>query len=249
MSWYKKAWLFRRSIAVDHTGGVAATIDVSIALPADDDTLWSNVQSDGDDLYVTDADGLTKLNYDLTGFNSTNRTGTLRVDGYSAPEGGMLQLFVYFGNAAATSGQSAVTIDSPKTGYWETGCEGVPLIRCTRERAKDTKPRVTIAKAPNEVLHVWWDVAGLLTKRCDVYEDRDLYEEIDSVNFEVHANDADQSGLRTVTATRIVDGHYVRTEVKAGTSGTTYTMVLKVLTTTGRKLECRALLAVQTPKE
>lgn len=249
MSWADSNYAHRFSALVDASSWTSGAVEFSIVVPADLEPFWSTIQNDGDDIRVYGPDGRTAIVYDLSGFNYSTKTVTIRCSGYTPSQAGYFQVHVYFGYASATSGAGSPTTASPLTSYVHQGCESTPLIRVSRERPGDSKPRHRVSKAPNEQLFVWWDLYDALERRCENYNGSDLYEEIESINFAVHSSDSPQASMIDATKTRLVAGRYIRTLVKAGTSGTTYTMVLTVLYSTGQKREHRALLVVQTPKE
>ena len=59
MAWLD-GWLYRMPIAIDNTTA-AATHDVTIPIPGDLDLFWDTIDSLGDELRLTNADGITVL--------------------------------------------------------------------------------------------------------------------------------------------------------------------------------------------
>lgn len=253
MSWYGKAWKFRAPIAINNNGG-ASTIDITCAVPFAFDLFWDNVQSDLDDVRITLADGHTLASYALSGLNYANRVVTLQVDGMSAgSDDATVLLWLYWGNAAASAASTSVTISSAKTGTIAMASPRLPAVRAGTERPGDSKPRQRIAKASADEMDVWWDVSPLLATRKKAHERSKLLDEVDYVQFAVTTGTG--GGISTHTsmmeeaATRFVHPAWVSTRVKAGASGTDYTMSLTVKTADGRTYNPRALLKVRDVSE
>jgi len=255
MSWFGAGWKKRVPIAVNNLSG-AATIDVTAALPADHGSIWTDTQADGDDLYLVDADGKTKLNYNLETWSQANKTGTMEADNYAAPStDAIVLLWLYYSNATVASG-AAAGFDpvSAKTGTISVACAdpaaaAAPIIRYAPERPGDKKPRNVVTKKSGETLFVWLDIDALLGRRCETYAGSDRLEEIDYVTFKITTGGNVQAGMVDQTKTIFADPAMVRVLVKAGTDGTDYTGVLTVGTTEGRIFEARFLLLVRDVDE
>ncbi len=253
MSSFDEAWARRRPIAIDNTTG-SSTIDAEFTIPEDWDDFWDHVQSDGDDIRLVDADGVTVLDYQIAAaptFDVSARDGKLEINDYAAPTSdGTVLVWLVWDNDSATSAAGSFSTNTPKTCSVELGCPSPPLVVGDREREGDTAPRRRMSKAPAEELHVWWDLEGLLSERCELNNGTSRYEEIDYVQFQVlNAAAADQSAMYDETETRFgrqgQSEALVRTTVKAGADGDDYTLSLTVGTTTGRVLNPRALLQVR----
>lgn len=252
MSWYDAAWKYRIPIAMDNTAGATANIDLSMSIPADFDAFWDNVQSDGDDIRITGADGRTLATYDVESFNATTKTGTLEVDNYACQASTMQQLWLYWGNSSATNAESSVTPSSAVSGYI---CQETPtgfVVVVQPERQGATQPRNRFQKGSNEQITIWFDFRGMLHQRQKPNEGSVLLEEIDYVSLvQVETGGAAQAAMVDATKTRFVDG-FVGMLVKAGSSGTNYTAICRVVTTGGsiaRTLEGRAYFAVRNVTE
>jgi len=66
-------------------------------------SFWSGVQSDGRDIRITTADGMTELPYDLVEFNAAAQSGELHFLADSISGSLDTTFYVYFDNAAATA--------------------------------------------------------------------------------------------------------------------------------------------------
>lgn len=260
MSWYKSGsdvWRFRRVISVENTSGTPGSpIDVEAALAADDDEFWTTIQADGDDIRVCSGDGRTLVTYDLNGWNHTNRAGTVEVDGWTPPSNKVSALFLYFGNATVAAATTTFTPSSAKSGYIELGAPTQRVVRVAAERPGDTKARHQLTKGANESIYVDFDFSAVLERAFIPGFGRMVWEEIayiSSTTVEVAA--ADQAAMHVAANDRIVDGGRVRVWVTGGTSGTTYTVVCKIVTSrpgatpANRTLEARARLYVQNVAE
>jgi hypothetical protein len=253
MSWYHASWKFRAPIAVNNNGG-ASTIDVEAVMPKAYGLFWDNVQSDLDDVRITLADGHTVASYALSGLDYANKVVTLQVDGVTANSSdATVLLWLYWGNAAAAAASTSVTISSAKTGSVITRNPGTPSIKAGMETPGATKPRQTISKASAEEVDVWWDLRPLMAIRSRAHNKSRLLDEIDYVQFAVTTGTG--GGISTHTSmmdeakTRFVHPAWAATRVKAGTSGTDYTMSLTVKTADGRTFNPRALVKVRDVSE
>jgi hypothetical protein len=246
MSWYDSAWKYRAPVSVDNTAGSGGTKDWTLVLPNDWDHFWTNALANGYDVVLTSSDGLTKLAFDRSVWNTTTKAGTLRVDGVTLTANTHCA-WIYYGNPAASVDPAAtVTISAPLSAFVEVADprRESPAVVCRPERPGRTVPTAQISKPSTETTHVWWDLSRVLQRRTTANNGKRLLEEIDYVKSEIYAGTNAQSAMVDGTQTRIVGGRYVRTTAKAGTSGTDYTPRLTVTTTNLRVLDFRALLRV-----
>ena len=248
MSWYDSSWTKRVPIAVDNTSG-ASTIDISCAVPADFG-FWSSVKSDGSDIRLVDADGLTVLTYKVDDWNFSNKTATVKVDNYSAPsDAATVLIFMYYGNASASDAASTFTESSAKTGSIEQICKGRPLIKVGSLQAGRTKPADQLAKGSDETLHVYFDCEALLNRRCEKVNGSSRGEEIDWVKLRVLQNESGVASMYDESKTRFIDPGIVKCEITGGSTGSDYTISVRIGTTQGRVFNPRVLLRVKDVKE
>jgi hypothetical protein len=253
MSWYGETgytWKRRASISIDNTAGGAGTIDAEGTIPATLDQFWDEIDSSGNELRVVDADGVTKLAYSIASFNKTNRTGTISIDGYSAPGGGMLHCHLYWNASGAGSGAVATVIASPKTLYIEAcGPASADLARALPARPGDTRPRNVMAKGSDETRDMWIDLGALVPRRAAPSRLHYECDEIDWMTYTVTTGGAAQAAMIEATATRFFAGRFARLRLKAGTDGTDYTVQPVVRTVEGLVLGPRTWLKLRDQDE
>jgi len=239
MSWYDEDQPHRRAISIDNSLA-AGTVDVEITIPPEDELFWGSVQSDGDDVRVTDADGVTLLSYELTTWTYATRTAVLAIDALSIQAtAGVYKASLYFGDAAAADASTTVTITSAVAGYIEQGSPrgAVYLVTAGPQPRNSTQPTVQLQKGADEIIVVWWRVDGILQRRPDEYEGRLLHEEMYGAQFAIETGGTPQASMIEQASQRFVEiaiaserRQYVVMKAKAGTDGTDYTAILDVLT-------------------
>lgn len=254
MSWLSSSWKYRASITVDNSAGTTAAHDVTITLPTEWAKFYAKCnQTDARDVRVTLADGVTLATYDLESFTVSGDTGTLtlELDNVSMTAANIHQLFLYWGNSGATDAQSAVTTSSPKTGYVAVESpDPAYTVKVGGQAFGQTQPTAKLAKLGNDARFVWFDFGDALQK-WDVptngHREREEIDRVSLVNV-LTTGGSDTPSMYTAGSTRIVAGRYVGAYVMAGSSGSEYTVVVRVVTTTNggvsRTLEGRASLYV-----
>ena len=250
MSWYAANWKYRVPVAVDNTAGSTGNVDVTFAVPSDFDLFWLNCnQTDARDVRICDSDGRTLVAYELENFSLANRSLTVELHTLAVTASTMHQVWMYWGYASAVSGATSITPSSPKTGYVELSRPTGRIVQVAPEQPGVVKPRNILTKEANEQVWIWWDFRALLHRRMETYSGSSAYEEIARASLvDIQAATSSQAAMIDTTATRFLDGQ-VGTLAKAGTSGTDYTAICRVVTTSTRTLEGRALLKVQNVAE
>jgi len=252
MSWFSEDWPRRAAVSINNISG-GATIDAQLAIPSDWPEFWDHVQSDGDDVRVTKADGVTLLSYDLDSWNYSAKTGNIQIDGYSGiPNAGQdatLQVFIYWGHPDAPDASSVVSISSAKTmtvHLAHPGTGGYPMIRCRPPMIDVDTASFVITKQSTETIRVWWDLRDMMAVRGIRNESSKRLEEIDYFTFNVvTAIDEDAAAaLFDETENFVASPHFISTLLKAGGDDSNYLMTLTVYTTEGRVLDFRATLKV-----
>lgn len=239
MSWYDSDYADRYMVSVDNSAG-AASVDIEIVVPPEH-PLWDLIQSSGDDIRVTAADGVTLLDYAWTGYTYADREGTIQVDAVTLQAtAGVYVLWVYAGYASATDGSAAVTITSAVAGYISLASpKGSPyLVPVTRPQPGTTQPRVRLQKQVDEKVHFWWDITDILERASATYQGYDFFEEPYGAQFSIETGGSAQASMIEQASTRFVEvieynrgrRRYVVVVVKAGSDGTDYTMILGLLT-------------------
>jgi hypothetical protein len=257
MSWYDSDWGHRAPILVNNFSG-AATIDAqAVITKADGFTrFWENVDvsNAGADIRVTAADGVTLLTFDVDAFNATTEYCEIQIDNWSpgSADAGVVA-WLYWGAAgksdATTNFNPAVGF---KTGYIEMtkpGSGTQRMVKCRPETPGATQPRTEIHKALADEIHLWWDLSGVLGVRSVPSQGHRLFDEIKHVTYDIEANGSPVGSMVDLAGVRMVGPAFIRTTVKAGTSGTNNVIILTVTLQSGRVLDFRATIRVQDVTE
>jgi len=159
MSWYKSGsdtFGFRTAVAVAGTG-LVTTLNVTVTIPTDHALFWDNVQSDGDDVRFTEADGSTALVYERTTWDYANRSAVFKITAFNLTSAGdMGNLWMYFGNSTIASGSTAYGGGTLMTGQIITsGLTGQSLVIEPGSLQGDTTARYQLQKTPAEAVFVW----------------------------------------------------------------------------------------------
>jgi hypothetical protein len=104
-SWYSLSWNYRLPVTVTNGSSTSALsyAQVSVALTGSAYTSFhAHANANGSDLVVTDSDGVTTLPFALEEIDSTNSVVYLLVK-LSLAAGASKTIYVYYGNASATS--------------------------------------------------------------------------------------------------------------------------------------------------
>lgn len=250
MSWYDEDYSYRVGVWINLVGVVkGSTIDVSIAVPTDFAHFWATIQADGDDIRITDSDGLTARDYQWASFSYANRTGTIEVDNVSHTSLTGNLIWLYYGNSAATDGSTSFTATTPETGTIYLGA--VPrrnLLATGQEAPRTSIPSQQLQKSVNEDIYVHWRVEGLITRQ-HAYEGSTRYEEIDYIeSADITLAGVSQTAMKALPQARLFeagDGYtYARIGYTGGVTGTDYTIEISLVTTFGRTITGRAMMTV-----
>ena len=245
MSWYNSNWQYRLPISVNNLGG-ASTIDVNVIPTGDVELFWSKVASTGYDVRFTASDGASPLAYNRASWTHATRSASFNVDAVSAASSdATVVIFMYFGYSAASDGSTSVTIASPKTGSIEVASPGTPRVNLVPFRAGETLAQQKVTKAAAEQIDVWIDCRKALQSRSDAYSNSQRFEEIGYIQVAVEEGGTDDAGRYDEALTTISDPGWVKVRVKGGSSGTDYTLIVTVGTSSTRVLEARAVVDVQ----
>ena len=105
--WLDPAWSYRTQVTVGNPGGtVPSNLQVKVAL--DSSFAFANAQTNGADLRVTDADGVTTLPFWVEKWDAPNGSATVWVNVPSIGPAGEV-LYFYYGNPSATSASSGTS--------------------------------------------------------------------------------------------------------------------------------------------
>ncbi len=111
--WYDGAWGRRLKITVDETlvADDATDFPVYVNLADFPAGFFDNLQADGDDIRITESDGVTELPYDLVSINTSTEVGELhfKADLSSTTDS---EFYIYYGNAGASGYAASATYGS-----------------------------------------------------------------------------------------------------------------------------------------
>lgn len=237
MAWLD-GWSYRIPIAIDNTTA-AATVNVSAPVPEDFDHFWDTIDTSGDEIRVTGADGFEVLTYawaSSPAFNKTNKVGTLEIGTMNADgtNNTMVLAWLYYGNSGAASGAGSPSTTSQVNGYIYLGKPKRFVVSGEPVTQGLTQPTAPLQKGTAEDVYIWVEMRGALESRVRKSGERYLWEEVHRV--EVTAEDDAGNPITSVYVedkTRFVEterGFYVGVKVDAGSDGTKYTIIPKIWT-------------------
>jgi hypothetical protein len=259
VSWYTdhtNTWKFRRAIAINGPGGTPGAPDLTHALKSDDAHFWANVQSDGDDVRITSADGRTLKTYQYSvAFNASTRVGTIQVDDGAAGDSTHVGVcWLYYGNSTVSAGSGSFVAGTMWDGYTLPSRPAPDRVLTWHAEV----PGVTAAadrvqKTANETILVAIRYRDVLAKRRVPYGGSLFEEEPSTLTYGCYDAGSAQAAMIDLTAIRL-DNDFLYVLLKAGASGSIYTVRVVMVTTgsntgLGRTLEYAFQLHVQTPTE
>jgi hypothetical protein len=233
MAWLD-GWRKRVPVAIDN-GTPTSTLDASIPIPDDWDDFWGSVDTDGDEIRLTAADGVTVLTYQIgasPAWSKANRTGVLEVDNMGADNAAasVIVAWLYWDNAGAASAAGSFTAASARNGYIHNGEPRGFVVPARPIEPGSTRPVSRLQKAVGEAIYVWFELRGMLERRVTPYGDSRLWEEPFQIVAAATAAGA-PAAIVTVNKTRLVEtlegGRrqlFVGIKVSGGASGTSYTL-------------------------
>ncbi len=132
ISWYDETWKFRKTITIDHAkiSGISdlSNFPVLISMSNDPDLKSNNVQSNGDDIFFTASDGITKLYHETESFNNDSASGNL-VAWVKVPTlyyTSDTVIYMYYGKSNAPNQQNSQSVwDSNYRAVWHLKESGV----------------------------------------------------------------------------------------------------------------------------
>jgi len=99
MAWFDNAWDHRREVTVDNSSGAAKTnypVKISLTSASFD---FTEAQSDGADVRVTDADEITLIDHWIESWDSVGETAVIWAEVPSIPGAASKSIYLYYGNA------------------------------------------------------------------------------------------------------------------------------------------------------
>lgn len=251
---------FTNRIAVVFESSGSSTVDVTLSLTDAAVEFWDAIVAAGDTnghrIMFTASDGITELVWERATWSYANRTVDFNIDAVSlatTTEAAHV-IYLYVGNDGTGDLAGSPTIASAITGYI-VGQIPRDVLTVPAAPPGSSAPTVRIQKTSDESRLVWLDIRPFLATAAEEYHGSRLWEEIAYCIQNVLAADVDQTALYDTTKIRVYRG-LVRVLLQAGSSGTTYTLSLRVATATPyepstaaaaptRILDLRALLVVE----
>jgi Domain of unknown function (DUF2341)/Concanavalin A-like lectin/glucanases superfamily len=122
--WYSASWDRRIKITTNNASVNADVVDFPVYVNLDDlpATFFDNVQADGDDIRITEADGLTELPYELVWIDTATDKGELHFKANVASTTDT-DFYIYYDNSAASG--YAVTDTYGRNNVWTNSYEAV----------------------------------------------------------------------------------------------------------------------------
>jgi hypothetical protein len=121
--WDPCSWSSRKKITINHlkVSGTQTNFPVLVSLASDTD-LAADAQDDGDDITFTASDGTTQLPHEIESFDGGTGALTAWVKVPSINSATDTDIYLHYGNAAASSQQNATGVwDANYLGVWHLG--------------------------------------------------------------------------------------------------------------------------------
>jgi hypothetical protein len=103
-SWYNDSWAYRVPITINESQIDENLTDFPVYVNLDDlpSHFFTNVKSDGGDIRVTSADGMTELPVEVVGINTAGTEGELYFKASSISSSVNTTFYIYYGNSGAS---------------------------------------------------------------------------------------------------------------------------------------------------
>ncbi|MFT5683866.1 MAG: hypothetical protein ACI8RZ_004798 [Myxococcota bacterium] len=249
MSTYSASLRFQTPIAVEISTGTFGSTevnqDVQVTIPVDWDHFWENTRSDFFDVVLTDVDGTTKLTFARVGPpDHGSRVLTLNIQDWDAPSGkAVCLLWLHYGDSsAATDPAPGATVSSPLTASITLAKPGGWLA--THSAPRSGRNQDVWTKRSTEIRDLWVRFPGMAQRRSKSRGVVGLewlsYVKIDLFD----ATPTAQPSLSDLGRFRFVGSQFVRVDLRAGLSGTTYAVTVTATTNLGQRLVYPASLQV-----
>ncbi len=111
--WYNADWQYRREVVVDNPAG-AELSDYQALIELDGSFNFSKANNDGNDIRITNSDGITKIPFWIENWDSFAEEASIWVKVPTIPVAGT-NIFMYYGNS---SPPAPAMIEVPPTGPW-----------------------------------------------------------------------------------------------------------------------------------
>lgn len=116
--WYDNSWAHRVKVTVDHTkvGSTLTDFPVYLDLSTLPSGFFSNVNSDGSDIRVTESDGTTECAVEVVAISTSGSTGEVHFKAPSLSSTADTDFYIYYGNASASA--YSVTATYGRNAVW-----------------------------------------------------------------------------------------------------------------------------------
>jgi len=110
-SWYNSDWDYRQKITIDSSQVQSSLTDfpVYVDLATMSSGFFSNVQSDGGDIRVTQSDGTTEVAREVVSIDTASSTGELHFKADSVSSSTDTEFYIYYGNSGASNYTDSAT--------------------------------------------------------------------------------------------------------------------------------------------
>lgn len=241
--WYDDSWSTRFAVSVPHTVSPSGTNDVRIAVPKSH-PIWEILAAEGSEnsVRVTDGDGYTALTFQLTKatfsgtWSTANKDGGILINDAAFVAGTSVKLlWVYCGNASASSAAGSVTPSGPITGYLYQALPPRPgaIVRGTPDAPGETVASPDVSKRSGESRRVWVALNPLLSGRARAVEGSIGLDSIWGVTTSSETGGSGAS-VHDATKTRYIEdadgAFYASAFMQGGSDGTDYLYKLSITT-------------------
>ena len=199
-TWPYPGWQARKQITIDHTKVNGELTDFPVLIDITDTDL-SKAQSNGNDIFFTKEDGITKIAHEIEKYDTGHLTAWVKVPTLSSTEDTVL--YMYYGNNAASNQQNP-------TAVWDSNYLAVHHLEETSGTVTDSSANGKNGLAQGGVIR------GIAAKidggdQFDGVDDRinvsQVFTNQNSFTFEVWVNIANLSKQGYVVSQRDTSSH------------------------------------------
>ena len=115
-NWANHSWLYRELMQIDHTLVSANLTNFPILVDYTGQGLKNNAQADGDDIFFTSSDKITRINHELESYSNGVLTAWVNVPSVSNVVD--TDIYMYYGNVNSTNQENV-------SGTWNSNYKGV----------------------------------------------------------------------------------------------------------------------------
>ena len=243
MAWYDKEWLYRAPLTFANHSGVAAP-DGEITIPKAMGKFWAHVQSNFNDVRITEADGVTPIDWAFSGGtpSATNKTCTIQIDAYPVQTNysndaasASVGAFLYWGNDdtnLTSNANNSITISSAKTVLADLNDPNSAstnyVLKCYKPEPDQVYPTHRIRKQVNDNVKLYWDLSDCVMRLRRHSENSTRGEEIAYVKAQIFDQDGSDTtaAMTTLNSITIGENHVVQMPITAGTHEKRYIIIM-----------------------